>query len=173
MSKKMYFLVPLVILLSGGSTLIGIGLYKEYTKPIEVHLHAGFQVYEDGKLQDFSGSEFMNEKPCSIDDGSPVDEQLEKAHLHDGIGDVVHVHRDHVLWSDLFDNLGYSFSVGKKVRSFVNGKEVDDILNFPIKPYDSIVIFVGEIENFEKKLEGGISKDRILEAENMPESCGK
>ena len=33
--------------------------------------------------------------------------QLEKAHLHDMIGDVVHVHYKGTRWKDLFANLNY------------------------------------------------------------------
>lgn len=61
----------------------------------EVHFHAGFLVYVDGKLQDFSGDIYMSPNVCRKPDVrlSSEEEQMEKAHLHDGVGDVVHVHR--------------------------------------------------------------------------------
>ena len=41
------------------------------------------------------------------------DKQLEKAHLHDLIGTVAHIHRENATWRDLFKNIGYSVSSKK------------------------------------------------------------
>ncbi len=71
----------------------------------ETHLHAGFQVYVDGVKQDFSDYQYMEIQPCGITDygeKTPEEQQLEKAHLHDGVGDVVHVHRAGATWGGPF-----------------------------------------------------------------------
>ncbi len=139
-----------------------------------VHYHAGFQVYKDNVLQDYSGLEYMNLKPCSESHDhtklSPEDLQLEKAHLHDNVGNVVHVHTEGALWGDLFKNISVDISPD---TAYVNGKQLNEnIMVYPIKPYDSVVIFIGENTQVDEKILGMVTQDQILEAENKSESCG-
>lgn len=141
--------------------------------PEEIHYHAGFQVYKDNILQDYSDFKYMKVEPCSLDsheDTSPEEEQLEKAHLHDGIGDVVHVHRKNAIWADLFTNI--NVEIDSDVVGYVNGEKVDDILSYPIKAYDSIVILEGKNTDIDKKLKGAVTKEHIVETEQKSESCG-
>jgi hypothetical protein len=143
-------------------------------EPEEVHYHAGFQVYKDNILQDFSGLEYMHIAPCSEDEHeephSPEEEQLERAHLHDNIDDVVHVHRDGASWGDLFTNIKVEVNPDKV---YINGKLLEkDFLSYPIGVYDSAVIFVGKNTEIEDKLAGAVTKEHITEAENKSESCG-
>lgn len=158
------------------TTALGIGgiiYFNKFIKSEEVHYHAGFQVYVDGELVDFSADKYMKEDPCVVA-GTEVkeDEQLEKAHLHDHVGTVVHVERTRAVWGDLFKNIRYSFDTQKPMVSYVNGEEVKDILRFPIKTYDSVVIIVGEHEDIQSYLRKSIQKTEILDAENKSEDCG-
>lgn len=176
MSKRIFLFAPIIILFSTVITLVTMSAYKKYTTPKNVHYHAGFQVYVDAELQDFSDNKYMHENPCTVN-GKPVetehgDEQIEKAHLHDHIGNVVHVHRDSATWNDLFTNIGYEFPKSKDLNSFVNGKEVDDIFNYPIKPYDSVVLFLGKQENKKEPLGKAVQRDAILREESKSETCG-
>lgn len=137
----------------------------------EVHFHAGFQVYKDNKLQDYSGFEFMHLAPCGKDghEMSPDEEQQEKAHLHDNIGDVVHVHREGATWGDLFNNI--KVEINPEIV-YVNGDEFSgDILTYPIKEYDSVVIFEGENTEIAAKVENRVRKERIEQAESASEGC--
>jgi hypothetical protein len=182
MSKRLFLLIPLVIILSGGLALSGIKLInnfqnteKEKTQK-KIHYHAGFQVYIDGELQNFSGNEYMHETPCTID-GEPiehehVDEQLEKAHLHDRTGNVVHVHSEGAIWSDLFTNIGYDFPEGEKITAYANGEKIESISSYPITPFDSIVILVGEYESPDEFLKNAVSKEKIEETGQKSETCG-
>jgi hypothetical protein len=156
----------------------GFKVYKAYSQKVsqkepEIHLHAGFAVFENGKKVDFSDIKYMNVEPCTLHKSeskeTPEHNQLEKAHLHDGVGDVVHVHREGAKWSDLFTNIGYPIDYSK-VTAYVNGEKVDDIKDFPIKAYDSVVFFVGSTE--ELPLVQGITLDHIKEVESKSESCG-
>ncbi len=174
MQKKFLLSVPLVIIVSAALAFGGISAFKKYTQPEHVHFHAGFQVYIDEKLQDFSGAKYMKEDPCTIDNNSHkvVDEQLEKAHLHDRVGNVVHMHRNNVFWSDFFTNIKYTFPPGKEISSFVNGDEVNEIINTKINPYDSVVIIVGESVDTNELLEKAVTRDQIIKEEKKSESCG-
>lgn len=138
---------------------VGIGYYLYSPKEFEyIHYHAGFRVYIDGVLQDYSDYKYMNFVPCSEHDvkKSPAEEQIEKAHLHDGVGDVVHMHRSGAKWGDLFKNIGVTLPTDLP------------ILNTPIEPNSSVVIVVGTpVDNPEK-----VSLEHIKEVEAKSELCG-
>ncbi len=141
-----------------------------------IHYHAGFQVYVDNELQDFADLKYMKQDPCGakheITD-SPELEQLEKAHLHDLNGDVVHVHRESPTWGDLFMNMPYEFPDDTHI-TYVNGERLEsDILDYELKANDSVVIFVGTNTNINGKLADAITIDRIREVEALSEDCGK
>src|SRR5688500_3050606 len=128
--KKYFPLIIALIILFIGFIFLKTKSQEKHEE--EIHYHAGFMVYIDGKLQDFSEAKFMSIAPCSEESDShqaksKVEEQLEKAHLHDNIGDVVHVHRKGAFWGDLFKNIGFEFP-DKKLKAFINGKPIADIL---------------------------------------------
>lgn len=172
MKKFIYVIFALLIIGSLGiifRTQIQAALF-----PIkEIHIHAGFQVYENGKQKSFADLRYMNDKPCgSHAPGEHVDEQLEKAHLHELVGDVVHVHREGATWGDLFTNLKYP-NAADNTEAYINEKKVDNILKEEIKPYDKVVIFIG---NRDKDLKPyfakQVSQDHILKTEKRSEKCG-
>lgn len=148
-------------------------LQKNVIKPKPIHIHAGFQVYKDDKLLDFSDFKYMHEAPCTVD-GKPledahVDEQLEKAHLHDHTGDVVHVHRKDALWNDLFANIKYP--IDEKAVVYIDGKRVNNFLDLEIKPYTSTVIFIGNHSDDQKYLKDAVEKEYIQKIEKKSETC--
>lgn len=147
---------------------------KPEVKKEAIHYHAGFQVYKDGELVDFSDLKFMHDEPCTLD-GKPAeddheDEQIEKAHLHDLVGDVVHVHRKNVVWGDLFKNLEYTFPSGTEF--YLNEEKIETGFTTPIKAYDSLTIFVGEDPLKEENLLMRVTKEHIQEVEKRSETCG-
>lgn len=140
----------------------------------EIHYHAGFQVYKDDVLQDFSGLQYMHLESCTEEEHkeepSAEEEQLEKAHLHDGIGDVIHVHRENVTWKDFFENI--KVDINSEASAYINGKEVENFQDSPINTYDSLVIFEGQNTDTNEKLQKAVSKEHIIETESKSESCG-
>ncbi len=155
--------------------LIGFGLaliQAKREKVQKIHYHAGFQVYKDDKLVNFSDLKYMDVKPCTVS-GKAIDsgnDQLEKAHLHDLVGDVVHVHRNNAIWADLFKNIKYD--VPKGSQGYVNGQKTSDILTYPIKPYDSVIIFIGSHKDIKEYLPKAVSKAHIQDIEKHSEACG-
>lgn len=182
MSKRLLILIPLVVIISGAFALLGINYIKksQTSNPEEhankdIHYHAGFQVYVDGELMDFSENVYMHESPCTVD-GEPIenaheDEQTEKAHLHDHTGDVVHVHREDATWGDLFTNIKYDFPASQAITVFAHGKEIENLKEYPIIPNDSIVILIGEYENPEEYVENAVTQEKIKEVEQKSETC--
>ncbi|KKR71767.1 MAG: hypothetical protein UU81_C0037G0002 [Microgenomates group bacterium GW2011_GWC1_41_8] len=136
----------------------------------EVHYHAGFIVYNNNEKVDFSDLKFMHIEPCSEkEEEHEEDEQEEKAHLHDGIGNVVHVHRNNAYWRDLFTNIGYELE--EPVTGYIDGALVENILDKKIQPYQSVVIFTGKNMNVEEKLNDSTTREQIETAEQKTESC--
>lgn len=138
----------------------------------EFHIHAAFQVYINDQLQDYSGLEFQHIKPCSEHEETQLsaeEEQEEKAHLHEGVGDVVHVHRENATWGDLMTNL--KVILPEPVTGSINGQAVDDILHQPITVYDRVVIFAGQNSDIETKRNGVPTVEYIKQTEQAVESC--
>lgn len=161
--------VYVFILLVAGWFLFGKKLLPEK----KIHYHAGFVVFQNNKKIDFSDNKFMNVKPCTTgeekEEAAEEDEQLEKAHLHDNVGDVVHVEAADAYWKDLFTNIHYTIDYSK-ATAFVNGQKIDDLKDQPIKAYDSLVIFIGKVD--QNRLKEAVKKEHIVQEEKKSESCG-
>lgn len=172
MTSRIKIALGIFIVVLGG--VVGYALSQTVLKPKPIHYHAGFQVYVNDQLQSFRGNQYMHEKPCVMNGHSTSeddpDDQGEKAHLHDHVGDVVHVHRNGATWGDLFFNIKYPLE-GKITAAYDNGQKVNDILKQPIKPYDSVVIFVGKHSDDQKYLKTAVTKSHIQSVEGKSESC--
>lgn len=164
--KKSYLAICIVVI-----SLLATTRIFWRPKSSNIHFHAGFLVYADGALQNFSETKYMKIEPCNAK-GSVVheDEQLEKAHLHNGVGDVVHVHRSGAIWNDLFKNIRYASPEKTAIKGFENGKEIPNFLSSPIKPYESVIIIQGDASGIE--LSKFVTKDHIIEVEKKVETCG-
>ena len=167
------FVIGVVAVLISG---IGYYTYTKMNAGQPVHYHAGIQVYVDDKLQDFSSIKYMTISPCTDHDAKKEQEsakelQNDKGHLHDNIGDVVHVHRSGGTWKDFFTNIHFTVPAGKPVFAFINGNSVEDIMNTPIKGYDSVVIFIGTRNTMKAELKKAVTIDHIKEIEKKSELC--
>lgn len=163
-----------LVLLSGVILIFVLGAIfsTKFFPKKEIHYHAGFKVFVDGKLQDFSSAKYMSIKLCGGDEKEhKEDEQLEKAHLHDGVGDVVHVEAEGAKWLDLFKNIRFNIDPAKPIEAYVNGEKVTNILNYPIKQYDSVVILMGKNINTKAYLNQSVKKEYIKKVEKESESC--
>ena len=96
------------------------------------------------------------------------DEQIEKAHLHDNVGDLVHVEADRAKWSDLFTNINFPIDYAK-MTAFINGQEVSGFQSFPIKSDDSLVLFIGSVNK--KLLSEAVTTQYIEEQGKKSETC--
>jgi len=166
---KKIILISVIFLIAIGVTLF-FNKQKLFS-PKKIHYHAGFQVYVDGKLQDFSDTRYMNLAPCNGHENHGNDQE-EKAHLHENVGDVVHVHRENVTWNDLFINLHFPFDSSKGIEGYSNGKKINTILQQTIKPYERVIIFIGKHENISTYLPHAVTKQHIQDVEKTSELCG-
>jgi hypothetical protein len=144
--------------------------HLENTQSETVHIHAVFQVYINNELQDYAQLKYMKIEPCGVDEETEHDEQLEKAHLHDLVGDVVHVHRSNATWGDLFKNI--RVDLPEPVTGYVDGQTVTDIMSQPIKAESRVLIISGVAEAIEEKLTALPDLEHLHEVESRSESCG-
>lgn len=166
MTKKITFLLILTVL-----GIAGYSGWRWLSRPI--HYHSGFVVFENGKKIDFSDNKYMYIKPCSVDgkeDTDSEDQQMEKAHLHDNIGDVVHIESRGAKWGDLFTNIKFEIDYSS-ASAYLNGLEITGIKDTAIRPYDSLAVFVGGVDK--DLLTQGITKERIVLIENSGGECSK
>lgn len=132
-----------------------------------VHIHAGAIVYNDNVQQDYSTPENMYFSPCGIATEDQV--RLEdKVHLHDGIGDVVHVHASGVTWSDFLETRGIINPENPRIV-YVDGNEGS--LTDEIQDHQSALILLGE-STLDDTKQSFISDERITEIAKSKENCG-
>lgn len=75
-------------------------------QPEKVHYHANFGLYINGQRETFKGSQYYQSVAiCSNTSGITTPEQ--RAHMHNNVNDVVHVHDHAVTWGQFFENLGW------------------------------------------------------------------
>ena len=156
--KKLTF--PLIILVS---LLIGISgtyaalrtVYLNTHAP--VHFHANFGIFINGEHLDFTNSRYMEDViACSVTgEQSPK----ERVHMHNNIGDAIHVHASGVTWADFLTNIGfyadsshlitdeqgpvYLNTSDKKMHFILNGKAVNNPINTLIRSEDRFLISYG------------------------------
>lgn len=169
-------------LLSGFILLLTLGAgCTSKPEPVKeaVHYHAGFQIYVDDVLQDFSTLEYMELAPCDAGTAQPEVEEAETVDLHNGVGDVVHVHHAGMTWNNLIEYLQTHQQFApenlseKGIYGYVNGERIDDIRAHPINAYDSVVIVIGyELGETRGKLDHAVTVDAIKNAEAEKENCG-
>lgn len=115
----------------------------------DIHYHADFKVYLEGRLYDFAQSRYMSEKNVI---------QSNFVHLHDMDGDVIHKHMSGITLKTFFTSLGMQFdgqcfrtdnavaycnSANKILKMYVNGERNYDFQNYDFQDMDRILITYG------------------------------
>ena len=164
------FLVAVFIIFS---SIVGFFFINKTRALKKVHYHAAFTIFKENKKLNFSEFKYMYTKPCNLNEKEEEeheDEQLEKAHLHDNVGDVVHVERESARWIDLFKNIKYPVDYGR-VKGYINGEKVENWEDQDIHPYDNLAIFIGE-NNISEELKLTPTKEYIQEMGQKTKTCG-
>ncbi len=150
--------IPIVIAVLAGF-IIGliwtVALRAVLIKNTAPHYHANFGVFVDGQRLKFEGPTFYEEvAACSTDGVDPK----HRAHMHEQVNSVVHVHDDVVTWADFFANLRYSLGDrvlqlddvvlvdgvdGKSLSFILNGQPVEKIANRVIGNEDILLVSYG------------------------------
>ncbi len=167
--RFLYITVPLIFLLI---TISVFFFLKNQFIPAKVHYHAGFIVFQNNKKLSFSDSKYMFIEPCALSQKS-VDStavaQIKKAHLHDNVGDLVHIEHVGAKWQDLFININFPIDYSSVV-GYINGKKIFNFQTQSIHPYDSLVVLIGK--NDSKFLKQAVTKDYMIKMAKKSTTCG-
>lgn len=171
MNKKL--LTILILVLAVFFTIGTSVLSKKLFTPQKTHYHAGFIVFQNNKNLDFSDIKYMFLEPCvlnnKIENDTPGNIQIEKAHLHDSVGNLVHIERTGAKWMDLFTNIRFPIDY-TKTTGYINGKQVSSYQLQTIKPFDSLAVFIGN--NDKKLLRQAVTKDYMIKMAKKSTGCG-
>lgn len=137
----------------------------------EYHVHAGFKVFVDDKLIDFSDIKYMYYLPCGLDAADQKTLQ-DRVHLHDGIGDVVHVHAQGIRWKDLFESIKYELPISEDIEYFIGGEKVENLLEREIMNDESVLIVVNGTKPETEYLNEQVRIEKIREVASLKENCG-
>lgn len=150
---------------------------KPSPKVAEIHYHAGFEIYKDGKLMNFTDLTFMDVKPCGPenDEDEPHKDFNAEVHLHDGIGNVVHIHGKEAQWKDLFKKLNIDVT-STTIGAYFEETPQALLSDQPIKPYQRAVFFIlspGEHSEEISESHSRMPVSYIKEIEKKGENCSK
>ena len=135
------------------------------------HYHANFAVFLDGERLDLGAMHYMQDvAACKANPDLIL--AVERAHMHEGIHDVVHVHHEGATWGHFFANIGFALGddfliTDRGERYFAEG---DRTLKFVLDGLDVPSVFNSVIESEERLLIsfGRESVEEILESQ-LPE----
>lgn len=151
-NKKQYLVVLLAFLL-GAFWLFAVRFILIDTK--ETHYHANFAVFVDGERVPFDNFIYFEEVQSCF--GGENQRPQDRAHMHDMVQHVVHVHDEAVTWGHFFSNIGVTVSDEVLINNdtmyqennetsivfYLNGEEVNSIYNRVIGDEDALLISVG------------------------------
>ena len=179
-SHKLLYMVTGLVL----GALVFAALRFSLYKPDSVHYHANFALYINGTRDEFKDPSFYEEESACSD--SMIGPK-HRAHMHDNINDVVHVHDQAVTWGAFLANIGYGVG-GKylqartklyvadetnKLHFVLNGKDVGDVTDAVIGDQDRLLISYGSEDA--KAVQGqfdGVAKSAAkIDSEKDPAAC--
>ena len=164
-SLKKFKFHPLISGIVIGLILFAGIKYLTYKPPEHVHYHANFAVSINGQKEKFENPLYYQEiVTCAVDNSN---DPAHRAHIHDNVNDLVHVHDGAVTWGNFFQNLGWNIGKGyidnnqklytddpfNKMTFILNGQEVSDVTNKVIGSTDRLLIDYGSQSKDEIKKE--------------------
>lgn len=129
----------------------------------QTHYHANFAVYLNGQRVEFKGPQYYEEVAACVVNGTI--QPAQRAHMHDNINSVIHVHDDAVTWQQFFNNIGWTLGPNfiqtdngtmyteddtNKLNVMLNGQNLTDLTNIAnqtIKDEDRLLISFGNVDN--------------------------
>lgn len=160
-------------------TLIKAAVLKNpISQPKDDKYHTHFNlkvVLANGQAIDFTQDKYQSSEGKELNPG---------IHFHDGVGDIVHIHKKGMTLGDLFKSLKISFTkecltldTGEKfcgdktskVRMFVNGRERSEDKNFKPQDLDRILIVYGNSQENVDGLISSVADTACIYSEKCPE----
>jgi hypothetical protein len=172
-----------------GALAVGVIRFATYSGPQQTHYHANFAVYLNGKREQFANPAYYEEiSACTV---SGTIQPAQRAHMHDNINSVVHVHDDGVTWGQFFENLNwyvgpnfiqtrdgimYHAAGSQKLHVMLNGDDLTGlgaITNQVIGDDDRLLISFGDISDtsLQKEYKTVPATAHHYDITNDPASC--
>lgn len=185
--KTWVFALGLGLLL--GALIILVIRFVTYSGSAQTHYHANFAVYLNGQHETFASPTYYEEvSACSI---NGTIQPAQRAHMHDNINSVVHVHDDGVTWGQFFENLGwyvgpdfiqtrsgtmYKASGNDKLHVLLNGQDytgLAPITDRTIGDQDRLLVSFGDISSktLQQEYKSVPSTAKHYDETNDPASC--
>ncbi len=155
-------------LLLGALIVLAIRFFT-YSAPHQTHYHANFALYTNGQREAFASPTYYEEvAACQI---NGTIKPAQRAHMHDNINSVIHVHDDGVTWGQFFENLGwyvgpdfiqtrsgtlYKASGDDKLHVLLNGQDytgLAPITNQVIGDQDRLLLSFGTLSDSDLQTE--------------------
>jgi len=153
------------------------------------HYHANFAVYINGQREQFKGPQYYQEVAACAVHGTI--QPAQRAHMHDNINSVIHVHDDGVTWNQFFNNIGWDLGPNfiqdnqhkiyaeddtNKLNIVLNGQNLTDLTainDTTIKDEDRLLISYGNIDNstLDKEYKTVPATAHKYDISNDPASC--
>jgi hypothetical protein len=143
--------------------LIVLGIRFFSYAPEHTHYHANFAVYINGKREEFKDPKYYQEvNICSLSTGITSPQQ--RAHMHEEVNSVVHVHDKAVTWGQFFENIGWTLGPDfiatdngtifkddgtNKLNLILNGQDytgLSSVWTLVIKDEDRLLVSYGAID---------------------------
>lgn len=150
----------------------------------ETHYHANFAVYIDGKREEFKSFTYYEEVAACT--AAFANNPKGRAHMHDTVNDVIHVHAAAVTYADFFNAIDWSLgpnfvrtgdglitnNVEKSWVFILNGKKVDRVDSVVIGDQDKLLISYGAADTkFDSQYAALKNKAAATDAKTDPASC--
>jgi hypothetical protein len=170
--------------LLGALLVLGVRFFTYH--PEHTHYHANFTVYINGQREQFADPALYEESGASCTQEEQMTPQ-ERAHMHDNVNDVVHVHDHAVAWGQFFLNLGWLVDAkvietqdqmlladaGHKITFILNGETIDNVSNRVIGDQDKLLVDYGGSNQVAMTEYAGITnKAQKYDTSTDPKSCG-
>lgn len=156
-----------------------VGSYSDFKKVIDdalkgavatpsseqaYHAHFDIKVYINGTAVDLSQDKYQSKEGSELDDN---------IHLHDGNGKVVHVHKEDVPLSELFDSIKLSFPAdteASNLKVYVNGALNAQALSYIPQDLEHILVSYGPTQdpNISSQI-SSVSDDACIYSLKCPE----
>jgi len=184
--KNRYILLAIGLVL-GALVVLGIRFATYHVDT--THYHANFALYINGERETFNNPTYYQEVTACTVNGPIQPEQ--RAHMHDNINSVVHVHDDGVTWGQFFENLGwyvgpdfvqtrsgtmYKANEDSKLHVILNGTDLTDlapITDQVIGDDDRLLLSFGNMSNsdLQKEFAAVPSTAHHYDISKDPASC--
>ena len=179
------WLVGVVGFLIGALLILGVR-YFSY-QPAATHYHANFAIFINGQRELFKDTFYYEAVGPSCNAGEQMTPH-ERAHMHDQVNDVVHVHDHAVTWGQFFINLGWDVNPmfvktptallaadsAHKVTFMLNGRVEPNIQNLLIGDKDKLLVDYGASSSatLEQEYKAVPDSAAKYDASKDPAACG-